>query len=322
MSDASALNTLLGRCRDLCDGAGRALPGLKEAQRDFLETNLQDALQHLELILRVLDKETGKLEEPQGFLSRLARGFGKGEDEGEEGGGLPDLKISQQGLQGNSWTIPLSELIGFLAYGRKTGVLWVDGADENFLIGLEEGRLMHATSDHTPEGLRLGEILVGLGFLTRRQLERFLSSNERATEESELTGEMLLESGMISDEELEAALTHQVQHLFHRLIDTRNAIFRFREGMQVTLAYTVDLNIPQLLLESARVQDELSNEGSLKAIVGELASRTEESVPEDWDTWNHEMLKELKRMVLPEEGEGALLEELEATSDSACGEES
>ena len=94
-----------------------------------------------------------------------------------------------------------------------------------------------------------------------------------------------------------------MQQLFHRLIDTENAIFSFREGMQVALAYHVNQNIPKLLLESARVQDELSNNGTLKAIVGEMAGSSEQAthVPEDWDTWNKEMLTELQRMVLPDE---------------------
>ena len=70
----------------------------------------------------------------------------------------------------------------------------------------------------------------------------------------------LMEAYMKYDEELRTVLVHQVQQLFHRLIQTKNAIFRFREGMQVMLAYPVSLNITQLLLESARVHDEATRE--------------------------------------------------------------
>ena len=304
-SDPKALSTLLDRCQTICKNAADALGGLAEDKSDFLKENLGDAVQHLELVLRVLDVESGKTEEPTGFLSRLTR---RKKEVAKAGGKteLPDLNICRQGFQGNSWTIPLPELIGFLAYGRKTGVLWVDSPKENFLIGLENGRLMHATSDRTPEGLRLGEILVGLGYLTRRQLERFLETTGGVeSNDATLTGELLMSSGMINDEELEHALRHQVQQLFHRLIDTENAIFSFREGMQVALAYHVEQNIPQLLLESARVQDELSKDGALKAIVGEMANHphAQASVPEDWDSWNKEMLTELQRMVLPSDKE-------------------
>ena len=149
-ADPQALSALLERCQTICQNAKGAIEGLPDDKSDFLKENLGDAVQHLELVLRVLDKETGKVEEPSGFLSRLTRSRSKKEKAAGSKDGkteLPELNICRQGFQGNSWTIPLPELIGFLAYGRKTGVLWVDSQKENFLIGLEEGRLMHATSD-------------------------------------------------------------------------------------------------------------------------------------------------------------------------------
>lgn len=288
----TGLGKLLARCRELCDGAAASLVDLPRS-KEFLTTSLQDALQHVELILRVLGKETGREEEPQGFLSRLERSHSRRKEGQAAGDEPPELNVSQQGLQGNSWTIPLAELIGFLAYGRKTGVLWVDTVDENFLLGMKNGQLLHATSDRTPEGLRLGEVLVGLGYLTRRQLERFLVAI--GSEEKQLTGEALLEAGMITADELQAALTHQVQRLFQRLIETRNAIFKFREGMQVALAYQVDLDVPKLLLEAARVRDERSSGKSLEAIVSQIAASSHDDG--EWDSWNREMLTELERIV-------------------------
>jgi len=287
----AGLGKLLSRCRELCDGAGASLADLP-CSKEFLTTSLQDSLQHLELILRVLGKETGREGEPQGFLSRLERSHHRRQSGQAAGDEPPELNVSQQGLQGNSWTIQLAELIGFLAYGRKTGVLWVDAVDENFLLGMKNGRLLHATSDRTPEGLRLGEVLVALGYLTRPQLERFLVAI--GSEEKQLTGEALLEAGMITVEELQAALTHQVQRLFQRLLDTRNAIFKFREGMQVALACQVDLDVPKLLLEAARLRDERSSERSLEAIVSQLASASHDDG--EWDSWNREMLSELERI--------------------------
>lgn len=294
----AGLGKLLTRCRELCDSAGTSLAELPRS-KEFLTTSLQDSLQHLELILRVLGKETGREDEPQGFLSRLERSSSRRKDDQAAADEPPELNVSQQGLQGNSWTIPLAELIGFLAYGRKTGVLWVDAVNENYLLGLNNGRLLHATSDSTPEGLRLGEVLVSLGYLTRRQLERFLAAT--GSESKQLTGETLLEAGMITVEELQSALTHQVQRLFQRLIETRNAIFKFREGMQVALAYQVDLDVPKLLLEAARLRDEHSSGRSLEAIVGQLAAAPTDSG--EWDSWNRGMLSELER--IRTEGEGA-----------------
>ncbi len=290
-SDPQALKRQLARCQKTCEEAIGTIDNLSERRSTFLMRNLDDALNQLELILRVLsDREPDRSsQEAKSFLRRITIGLSKRERDEEEtdDGELPALDLSQQGLEGNTWTIPISELIGFLAFGRKTGVLWVDSPEENYLIGLHEGNLMHATSDRTPEGMRLGEILVGLGYLTRRQLERFLSTLDG---DADHAGEALLESGLISNEELQEALSQQVQQLFHRLVQTKNAVFHFREGMQVMLAYQVELNTTQLLLETARVQDE---------------REAHEAQPQsqEWDSWNHDVLSELSKLadVLPKE---------------------
>ena len=254
------LHELVERCKQLCERAEVALDGLPAERGSFLAHNLDDALQQLELILRVLDDEgpgDGK-GRTQGLLRRLTRGLSRRKPgEEQEDGGLPSLDVARQALQGNSWSIPLPDLIGFLAAGRKTGVLWVDSAEENFLIGLVDGKLMHATSDCATEGARMGEVLVGMGSLTQGQLDRFLEERE----DQSLSGETLLDAGLISGGELQEALTHQAQQLFHRLIETKNAIFRFREGMEVLLTHEMSLNTTQLILESARLKDEAAQPG-------------------------------------------------------------
>jgi hypothetical protein len=259
---AEDLQALVERCKQLCQRAGGAVDGLPAERGSFLARNLDDALQQLELILRVLDDEAqeGGESRTQSLLRRLTRGLSRRKPEeqpesreGEEPAAeLPSLDISRQSLQGNSWSIPLPDLIGFLAAGHKTGVLWVDSPEENFLIGLVDGKLMHATSDCAAEGTRMGEVLVGMGSLTQGQLDRFLEEREGDS----LSGETLLEAGLISPGELQQALSHQAQQLFHRLIETKNAIFRFREGMEVMLTHEMSLNTTQLILESARQKDE------------------------------------------------------------------
>lgn len=262
------LSQLIKRCTTLCERAASVVHDLPAEREEFLAQNLGDTLQQLELILRVLGERRKQRdpheaqEERRGFLRRLFErpvqptGQGKGSD----ADAVPAFDVSRNGLQGNSWTVSLTELLGFLAFGNKTGVLWIDGPEENFLIGLVDGKLMHATSDRTPEGLRLGEVLVTLGYLTRRQLQRFLAKLPRGASTSAMSGEMLLQSGMISDEELRHALVYQIKKLFGRLVATTNAVFRFREGMQIQAVYQVDLNINRLLLESARARDEARRE--------------------------------------------------------------
>lgn len=279
----AALSDLVKKCKDLCGSAEDALAHLPEDRESFLSTNLGDVLAQLELVLRAVGQQSdarSRKEERKSFLRKLFRRSTVDQAHPLE---APDFDVTRQGLQGNSATVPLNELLSFLAFGRKTGVLWVDTPRENFLVGLVDGAVRHAASDSTPEGLRLGEVLVGLGFLTRRQLERFVGTVEEDGTESKISGEQLVSGGMISADELRRALEHQVQQLVRRLVEAPTALFRFREGMEVLVAHRVTLDVNHLLLESARAQDEAANAG-LRELV----------VEDDWQSWQGELSEEVR----------------------------
>jgi hypothetical protein len=276
----AAVAELVKRCKSLCQSAESALPLFTSERETFLSANLGDALAHLELVLRAVGQEpssTSRKEDRQSFVRKL---FGRAQVDSEHPFTPPKFEVSRQGLQGNSSTVSMAELLSFLAYGRKTGVLWVDTPTENFLIGMTEGTIRHAASDRTPEGLRLGEVLVGLGFLTRRQLERFVEQS--GVSNASIFGETLVKSGMISSTELETALVHQVRQIVQRVLQSKVALFRFREELEIHLAHNVTLDVNQLLLDSARVMDEVTN-----------ADIRQEAAEDRWSSWQKELSAEV-----------------------------
>lgn len=292
-----SIGRLVASCSTLCKGIEERIPSLPKEKGDFLVNSLGDALRHVELVLRVIDEESqdsSRKDDRKGFLKRF---FAREEDldkqgkdaQAEECTVLPDFSVSRQGLQGNVSTIPMSDLLSFLAFSKKTGVLWVDSNEENFLIGIVHGQLIHANSDRTPEGLRLGEILVGLGCLTRRQLERFIS---QLGEDQPVLGDKLTDAGMISKEELQNALLYQIQQLFSRLVKAKHAMFRFREGLEVKLAHQVDLDINSLLLNSARDQDEASAQDQRSQVR-----------QQEWSSWQDDLSARLVTVDSLVEGE-------------------
>jgi hypothetical protein len=272
----AALSELVKKCKSLCLSAESALPLFTSERGSFLSVNLGDALAQLELVLRAVGQEPSETSRKEDRLNFVRKLFGRTPVQSEHPFEPPTFEVSHQGLQGNSSTVSMAELLSFLAFGRKTGVLWVDTLGENFLIGLTEGRIVHAASDRTPEGLRLGEVLVGLGFLTRRQLERFVE--QTGDSKSMVLGEMLVKNGMISAEELAQALAQQVHQIVQRVLQAKVALFRFRERLEVHLAHNVSLDINQLLLDNARVQDETAHAGL-----------REEAATDQWDSWQYEL---------------------------------
>ncbi len=249
----------------------------------FLFRQLGQSLAVLDASVRAArERVQGGAQPSGGFLGRLKRSL--------RGGSRREEEKCDEGLQGNSWTIAIPELIGFLSNTRKTGALWVHAPGETFLLQMREGVLVHATSDSTPEGERLGELLVENGALTADELKAFLDQMQAPG----MIGIALFREKRIREEDLIEALTNQVQRLFHRMLNAGHCVFRFQEGAQLLAEHHVRLNVMQLLLETARTFDERTKDrtraaaaaaGELEALIeaasaprGEL-ERAEPAVP-------------------------------------------
>ena len=242
-SDPEALAKLVLRCREFSAYLDDLAPRLPQrAETPFLYGQLDDVVRKLQAALQ----RFGTAERPGDGSSLLRRLTGRKRAE-------PANKETRIDLQGNAWTIPVTEVVNFLSHSAKTGVLSVTTSQETFLLEFFRGNLVHATSSCTPEDLRLGEILVRLGTLQRDELVAML---ERAKSADDLLGSHLVSSGRMQKHHLQRALSVQVQELFHRLMDAENAIYRFQDGVQMLRSQELTVNITQLLLESARKKDE------------------------------------------------------------------
>jgi hypothetical protein len=162
-------------------------------------------------------------------------------------------------LQGTSWTIPVSELLSFLSLSHKSGVLWIHTPHETFMLEMRAGRLAQATSDRTPPGMRIGDFLVEMGRIPRAEVDALVAAAQDA---KETLGAYLVRTGRITAETLQEALGIQVQSLFHRLLSSENAVYRFQEGLNHSGTGDIQLNVTSLLLESARFHDEGSRAAS------------------------------------------------------------
>ncbi len=161
---------------------------------------------------------------------------------------------------GNTDVLSIPELIGFFQLQAKTGVLLIAGQEEDYTLEYQRGELIHAASSASPEGERLGEILVRLGHMNETQLAELLvclNSMER-------TGETLRRGEVITEEAISDALQHQVQGIFHRLCTLTGCRFSFREGLAGEPNARARYNVTRLLLETARVKDETAHDESLR----------------------------------------------------------
>ncbi len=158
-------------------------------------------------------------------------------------------------LAGNTRAIPLPDLLAFLQMQAKTGVLEIDIQSEKISLVLDEGHVIHATSDTSPMGHRLGDILIERGVITRSRLDELLASSGR---DPKRIGEVMEIEGLISHDQLVQALETQVQGIFDRLFLSHDVTYVFRDGHSETVPL-LRMNVVNLLLQSSRHNDEESS---------------------------------------------------------------
>ena len=154
-------------------------------------------------------------------------------------------------LRGQEQLIPTPDLVNFLSSQKKTGLLEVVTPVEQFTLEFDNGDIVHAQSNRTPEGQRLGDILVSRNVIERSVLEQFL----RATGSGRL-GETLVAQKWITQEQFLDALRLQIHWLFQRLFEQPASSFCFWSGPPLYADSNVRLNATALLLDGARAFDE------------------------------------------------------------------
>lgn len=156
-------------------------------------------------------------------------------------------------LFGDGRSILVVEILGMLSNLAKSGLVWVTTARERFLLQLEEGRIVYAQSDRPPPGCRLGEILIARGVLDEDGLAEAIAGARLAHQP---LGAWLLAANRVATSHVHDALREQVQQIFNRMFAATDSTYQFEDGKRLNDSDDVRLNVVQLLLESARVQDE------------------------------------------------------------------
>jgi hypothetical protein len=262
----SLVSELFGVERDLAQqGSSLAQQGAGDASAWLMlveqaAARLRNSAQRLEeaIVTGRTDREDGLVSPEDQALEALFSGAGSSADPGtpdEEASGelQRPLSTAEGVLAGHAAVVPISDLLGFLSGLRKSGMLWVDTSRESFLLQLREGAVIYAHGDNPPEGQLLGEILVRNKALERDRLAWALVES---TASKDVLGSHLVNKGLISQEDLTRALAEQVQMIFDRLFASQDATYQFELGGRLMDSADVSLNVIQLLLESARANDE------------------------------------------------------------------
>ncbi|HXG63042.1 MAG TPA: DUF4388 domain-containing protein [Planctomycetota bacterium] len=162
-------------------------------------------------------------------------------------------------MEGTLDAVSLVDVFQMLSVGRRKGtlVLWDGESRKSIYFGDGCVRLL---SSGRRKGLRVGEILVRRGRITRTQLEDIM---RRHRDSARRLGDVLVGMGLITGEELADALRRQVEEEIWDLFLWHGASFRFIDGPPVhelldptNRALELALDVTPLLLEAVHRADE------------------------------------------------------------------
>ena len=163
-------------------------------------------------------------------------------------------------LSGNLGAIPIGAVLQLLQLEAQTGVLSVQSADSEIAISMRGGLVDLVQARGTSSEFRLGRFFLEEGLLTPNEIDELVKKNTAAPDSarSKLLGDLLLESGRVSAEQLKDALTKQSSELIYELLRWQAGRFQFQRGNVSDLADKARLALPvaSVVMEGFRRVDE------------------------------------------------------------------
>ncbi|MGD2045379.1 MAG: DUF4388 domain-containing protein [Gemmatimonadota bacterium] len=159
-------------------------------------------------------------------------------------------------IEGALQDVSLADICQLLGMGMKTGCLSITDRSNFGYIYFEKGRIIYASVLNRRD--RLGELLVRNHVITRKALSDAIA--EQGSSRGKRLGEVLVEGGAISQEDLQKYVQLQIEEAVYHLFTWNQGSFHFdtdqmpdEEGL-----YLVSIPAEALLMEGARRVDEWS----------------------------------------------------------------
>ncbi|MBP6703867.1 MAG: DUF4388 domain-containing protein [Vicinamibacteria bacterium] len=156
---------------------------------------------------------------------------------------------SFQGLIGY---VEIPDLFTFVHLGRRTGVTELTKPGQLTRVFFQKGNPVFATSDK--EGLRLGDLLLRLGRISRKDLDRCMA---RYRVGGPHLGQVFVSDGLLTIEELTSHLKVQISEVIFDTFGWTQGSFAFYDDVSPPPdAVTLQMDIQNLLMEGVRRMDE------------------------------------------------------------------
>jgi hypothetical protein len=172
-------------------------------------------------------------------------------------------------LAGRLEEIELAELLHFLALNNRTGKVTLSRREATGLVVVRQGRIVYAASSSIRESF--GNVLLCRGLLTPERLAEAIDRQHLAADGRRL-GALLVESGAISDLQLQDALRQQTGLVVQELCRWRSGYFRF-EVTPVASSGDIGVDAEELVVTGGVATDQV--------LLEVMARLDEEALPDE-----------------------------------------
>jgi curved DNA-binding protein CbpA len=155
-------------------------------------------------------------------------------------------------IKGNLQTMPIPDILQWLADSNKTGTLVVQYKSEKKEIYFEEGVIVSASSNLNKD--RFGVLIVKDEFVSQDDLLKLL---EEGKQKGKLLGKLCVEKGILTEEQVQNMLQQQAEKIIESLFHRREGDFVFIEGeLKKQDLVPISIVMHQLFFDSASKRTE------------------------------------------------------------------
>ncbi|NOY53424.1 MAG: DUF4388 domain-containing protein [Deltaproteobacteria bacterium] len=158
-------------------------------------------------------------------------------------------------LEGNIKDFGITDILQLIGMQKKTGILTLTAGEDTATLTFEAGMVVAAESYRKKKSDLIGWALVESELLSKQDLERALA---RQKETGRKLGHILVEENLVRAEDLASMIQLQVRETVYRIFDWQEGIYRFAQQPSVTYDHTnmVPLSCEKILMEAMRIIDE------------------------------------------------------------------
>lgn len=178
-------------------------------------------------------------------------------------------------LEGYLGTFTLVDIIQFLTFSNKSGTLTLHHEQHSYSLTFEHGKITYVAA--TTRMHRMGELLVESGKITRDDLELALENQAHDADPLPL-GQILLEMQLVQPEDLQACIDQQLEETIYKLFLLHNCRYTFKAGpLSKFGGRAVDLVGERIIMDAIRRIDEWNHVHTVVSSVRMVFQRTNDN---------------------------------------------